>query len=112
MAIETQSLRPLRPNLQEFKCLTVFGLQFRVSIAALTLTVISFFSFQDPSVGLFFSGKRVMLLLLMMVIGMLPFIPLRETHYEVFLPLSIKRLDHKTEKWLPLFFYFIKKIFF
>jgi len=32
MAIETQSLRPLRPNLKEFKWLRVFGPQYRVSI--------------------------------------------------------------------------------
>jgi len=33
MAIETQSVRPLRPNLKEFKWLRVFGPQCRVSIA-------------------------------------------------------------------------------
>jgi hypothetical protein len=29
----------------------------------------------------------------MALTGILPFVPLKETHYEVFLPLSIKRLD-------------------
>jgi len=33
LAIETQSWRPLRPNLKEFKWLRVFGPQCRVSIA-------------------------------------------------------------------------------
>lgn len=46
---------------------------------------------QNPNVGLFFSARTVVLLLLMAFTGILPFVPLKETHYEVFLPLSIKR---------------------
>jgi len=47
MGIETLSLRPLRPNLKEFKWLRVFGPQCRVSIAMtgfflLPLPVVSF----------------------------------------------------------------------
>ncbi|XP_033323162.1 lysophospholipase D GDPD1 [Megalopta genalis] len=40
----------------------------------------------NPNVNLLFSMRRVSLLLLLMYTGLLPFVPLKETHLEVFLP--------------------------
>ncbi|CAL8077660.1 unnamed protein product [Orchesella dallaii] len=45
----------------------------------------------NPNVCLFFSAKRVLVLMICAVTGLLPFIPMKETHYEVFLPLSLKK---------------------
>ncbi|XP_076277754.1 lysophospholipase D GDPD1 [Lasioglossum baleicum] len=40
----------------------------------------------NPNVNLLFSMRRVALLILLTYTGLLPFVPLRETHLEVFLP--------------------------
>ncbi|XP_021952266.1 lysophospholipase D GDPD1 [Folsomia candida] len=45
----------------------------------------------SPDTHLFFSATRVIVLVLFAVTGILPFIPLRESHYEVFLPLAMKK---------------------
>jgi len=45
----------------------------------------------SPETCLFFSAPRVLIVILCAVIGILPFIPFKETHYEVFLPMSMKR---------------------
>ncbi|ODM91594.1 Glycerophosphodiester phosphodiesterase domain-containing protein 1 [Orchesella cincta] len=45
----------------------------------------------NPDVCLFFSAKRVVVLMICAVTGLLPFLPMKETHFEVFLPLSMKR---------------------
>jgi len=45
----------------------------------------------NPDVCLFFSVKRVLVLLICAVTGLLPFIPLKETHYEIFLPMAMKK---------------------
>lgn len=52
---------------------------------------INHFPFQNPDVRLFFSVKRVVVLLLCAFTGLLPFIPIKETHYEIFLPMSMKK---------------------
>lgn len=48
----------------------------------------------NPDVGLFFSAKKTLLLCFLTVTGLLPFVPIKETHYEVFLPSSIKKRIH------------------
>lgn len=48
-------------------------------------------NFQNPDVRLFFSVKRVIVLLICAVTGLLPFIPIKETHYEIFLPMAMKK---------------------
>ncbi|XP_017752357.1 PREDICTED: glycerophosphodiester phosphodiesterase domain-containing protein 1-like isoform X1 [Eufriesea mexicana] len=40
----------------------------------------------NPNINLLFSMKRVTLLLVFLYTGLLPFIPLKETHLEIFLP--------------------------
>ncbi|CAD6241083.1 GSCOCG00009118001-RA-CDS [Cotesia congregata] len=40
----------------------------------------------NPSINLLFSMRRVILLILFMYTGLLPFIPLKESHLEIFLP--------------------------
>ncbi|CAG7818904.1 unnamed protein product [Allacma fusca] len=45
----------------------------------------------NPNVGLFVSAKKAVLLCLATFTGILPYIPIKETHYEVLLPSSIKR---------------------
>ncbi|XP_012272419.1 lysophospholipase D GDPD1 isoform X2 [Orussus abietinus] len=40
----------------------------------------------NPNVNLMFSMRRVTLLILLMYTGLLPFVPLKETHLEIFLP--------------------------
>ncbi|XP_017880608.1 lysophospholipase D GDPD1-like isoform X2 [Ceratina calcarata] len=40
----------------------------------------------NPNVNLLFSMRRVTLLILLLYTGLLPFVPLRETHLEIFLP--------------------------
>jgi hypothetical protein len=44
-------------------------------------------------VGLFFSAKRVLAVIILAITGALPFFPLKESHYEVFLPMALKRSD-------------------
>jgi len=45
----------------------------------------------SPETCLFFSAKRACVLILCSIFGLLPFIPIKETHYEVFFPLALKR---------------------
>ncbi|ODM99949.1 Glycerophosphodiester phosphodiesterase domain-containing protein 1 [Orchesella cincta] len=56
----------------------------------------------NPNVCLFFSAKRVLVLMLCAVTGLLPFIPMKETHFEVFLPMSMKRRRLKQVSELSL----------
>lgn len=44
------------------------------------------FILQNPNVNLLFSMQRVTMLLFLMYTGLLPFVPLKETHLEIFLP--------------------------
>ncbi|XP_037046084.1 lysophospholipase D GDPD1-like isoform X2 [Bradysia coprophila] len=55
----------------------------------------------NPDVRLFFSAKRVVVLLLCAFTGLLPFMPIKETHYEIFLPMSIKKRRLKQVPELP-----------
>jgi len=41
---------------------------------------------QNPNVNLLFSMQRVTMLIFLMYTGLLPFVPLKETHLEIFLP--------------------------
>lgn len=41
---------------------------------------------QNPRINLLFSEKRVLSLVILMFTGLLPFVPLKETHLEIYLP--------------------------
>ncbi|XP_043283410.1 lysophospholipase D GDPD1-like [Venturia canescens] len=57
----------------------------------------------NPNVNLFFSMQRVALLIVLMYTGLLPFIPLKESHLEVFLPsIYLRRKGGPTPTFLPL----------
>ncbi|KAK0160927.1 hypothetical protein PV328_008282 [Microctonus aethiopoides] len=56
----------------------------------------------NPNVNIFFSMKRVALLILFMYTGILPFIPLRETHLEIFLPAIYLRKTGAPKSSSPL----------
>ncbi|XP_016838612.1 lysophospholipase D GDPD1 isoform X1 [Nasonia vitripennis] len=58
----------------------------------------------NPNVNLLFSMKRVVLLIILMYTGLLPFVPLRETHLEIFLPsiYSFRRKDRQIPSFLPI----------
>lgn len=45
-----------------------------------------FFPLQNPDVGLLFSTRRVIQVVALYYVGLLPFVPLRETHFEVPMP--------------------------
>lgn len=47
---------------------------------------------QNPNVCLLFSARRVCLMLLQLYTGILPFMPLRETHLEIFMPVHMLKL--------------------
>eukprot|EP00088_Acartia_fossae_P005733 TRINITY_DN12589_c0_g1_i1.p1 TRINITY_DN12589_c0_g1~~TRINITY_DN12589_c0_g1_i1.p1 ORF type:complete len:352 (+),score=17.39 TRINITY_DN12589_c0_g1_i1:95-1057(+) len=51
---------------------------------------------ENPNVGIFFSAPRMLKLLLLYYTGLLPFVPLRETHFEV--PMLSIFLDPKYAK--------------
>ncbi|XP_063974019.1 lysophospholipase D GDPD1-like isoform X2 [Diachasmimorpha longicaudata] len=56
----------------------------------------------NPKVNLFFSMKRVMTLILLMYSGLLPFVSLKETHLEIFLPSIYLRKGGLSATFLPL----------
>ena len=53
---------------------------------------------KNPNVGLLFSIKQCAKLALLTYSGLLPFVPIKETHFEVFLPLSLYRNAHEFVK--------------
>ncbi|XP_029032884.1 lysophospholipase D GDPD1-like [Osmia bicornis bicornis] len=57
----------------------------------------------NPNVNLLFSMKRVTQLLLLLYTGLLPFVPLKETHLEIFLPsIYLRRKGGPNPTFLPL----------
>ncbi|XP_015595904.1 lysophospholipase D GDPD1 isoform X2 [Cephus cinctus] len=57
----------------------------------------------NPNVNLLFSMQRVTLLIILMYTGLLPFISLRETHLEIFLPsIYLRRKGRPSSTFLPL----------
>ncbi|KAJ6643230.1 Lysophospholipase D GDPD1 [Pseudolycoriella hygida] len=56
----------------------------------------------NPDVRLFFSVKRVVILLICAITGLLPFVPIKETHYEIFLPMALKKRRLMQVQQLPL----------
>ncbi|XP_015110315.1 lysophospholipase D GDPD1 isoform X2 [Diachasma alloeum] len=56
----------------------------------------------NPNVNLFFSMKRVTTLILLMYSGLLPFVSLKETHLEIFLPSIYLRKGGLSATFLPL----------
>ncbi|XP_047468254.1 lysophospholipase D GDPD1-like isoform X1 [Penaeus chinensis] len=56
---------------------------------------------ENPNMCLLFSAQRVCLMLLQLYTGLLPFMPLKETHLEVFMPVQMMRIYSKNfgEKW-------------
>ncbi|XP_011307295.1 glycerophosphodiester phosphodiesterase domain-containing protein 1 isoform X2 [Fopius arisanus] len=56
----------------------------------------------NPNVNLFFSMKRVTTLVLLMYSGLLPFVSLKETHLEIFLPSIYLRKGGLSATFLPL----------
>ena len=43
----------------------------------------AFINRENPRIGLFFSAPRMLKLLILFYTGLLPFVPLRETHFEI-----------------------------
>ncbi|XP_014230335.1 lysophospholipase D GDPD1-like [Trichogramma pretiosum] len=63
----------------------------------------------NPNVNLLFSMKRVILLIIYMYTGLLPFVPLKETHLEIFLPsIYFKKMDRPIPPFLPIDKVFLK----
>ncbi|EFN83219.1 lysophospholipase D GDPD1 [Harpegnathos saltator] len=57
----------------------------------------------NPSVNLLFSMQRVTMLIFLMYTGLLPFVPLKETHLEIFLPsIYLRRIGGPSPTFLPL----------
>lgn len=57
----------------------------------------------NPNVNLLFSMQRVTMLILLMYTGLLPFVPLKETHLEIFLPsIYLRRKGGPSPTFLPL----------
>lgn len=57
----------------------------------------------NPNVNLLFSMRRVTMLLFLMYTGLLPFVPLKETHLEIFLPsIYLQRKNRSNPTILPL----------
>ncbi|XP_023246473.1 lysophospholipase D GDPD1 [Copidosoma floridanum] len=65
----------------------------------------------NPNVNLLFSMKRVLLLVIFAYTGLLPFVPLKETHLEIFLPsVYLKKKNHQMPTFLPVDKFFLKAI--
>ncbi|GAB1860916.1 Glycerophosphodiester phosphodiesterase domain-containing protein 1 [Camponotus japonicus] len=57
----------------------------------------------NPNVNLLFSMQRVTILVFLMYTGLLPFVPLKETHLEIFLPsIYLRRKGGPSPTFLPL----------
>ncbi|XP_033229787.1 lysophospholipase D GDPD1-like [Belonocnema kinseyi] len=57
----------------------------------------------NPNVNLLFSMQRVTMLIILMYTGLLPFVPLKETHLEIFLPsIYLRRKGGPIRTFLPL----------
>ncbi|CAL7947260.1 unnamed protein product [Xylocopa violacea] len=56
----------------------------------------------NPNVNLLFSMRRVTLLIFLLYTGLLPFIPLKETHLEIFLPSIYLRRKGNIKTILPV----------
>ncbi|XP_053987450.1 lysophospholipase D GDPD1-like [Hylaeus volcanicus] len=56
----------------------------------------------NPNVNLLFSMRRVSLLIVLLYTGLLPFVPLKETHLEIFLPSIYIRHRVPKSTFLPL----------
>ncbi|XP_015176209.1 PREDICTED: glycerophosphodiester phosphodiesterase domain-containing protein 1-like [Polistes dominula] len=57
----------------------------------------------NPSVNLLFSMRRVTMLLFLLYTGLLPFVPLKETHLEIFLPsIYLRRKNRSNPTIFPL----------
>ncbi|XP_058800276.1 lysophospholipase D GDPD1-like [Phymastichus coffea] len=57
----------------------------------------------NPNVNLFFAMKRVVLLIILMYTGLLPFVPIRETHLEIFLPcIYARKKGYQVPTFLPV----------
>ncbi|XP_034943511.1 lysophospholipase D GDPD1-like isoform X2 [Chelonus insularis] len=56
----------------------------------------------NPNINLLFSMKRVIYLVLLMYTGLLPFVPFKETHLEIFLPsIYLKKRRNPLKSFLP-----------
>ncbi|XP_014300738.1 lysophospholipase D GDPD1 isoform X1 [Microplitis demolitor] len=56
----------------------------------------------NPSINLLFSMRRVIFLILLMYTGLLPFVPLKESHLEIFLPsIYSRRRRNPVGSFLP-----------
>ncbi|XP_049952587.1 lysophospholipase D GDPD1-like isoform X1 [Schistocerca serialis cubense] len=67
----------------------------------------------NPRVNLLFSMKQVLLLVLLLYTGLLPFVPIKETHLEIFLPAIYLRLIRKrinNTSYLPLHTFFVRSM--
>ncbi|XP_054289648.1 lysophospholipase D GDPD1-like isoform X2 [Macrosteles quadrilineatus] len=53
--------------------------------------------FQNPNIGLLFSMRRVIHLILLYYSGLLPFVPIKESFLEIFLPSIFLRLDKEPD---------------
>ncbi|XP_076325400.1 lysophospholipase D GDPD1-like [Tachypleus tridentatus] len=56
---------------------------------------------ENPNIPLLFSARKVFLLVLMMYTGLLPFVPLRESCLELFMPQVLARAKSKDNLWSP-----------
>ncbi|KAL6448048.1 hypothetical protein ACFW04_000234 [Cataglyphis niger] len=57
----------------------------------------------NPNVNLLFSMQRVTMLIFLLYTGLLPFVPLKETHLEIFLPsIYLRRKGGSSQTFLPL----------
>lgn len=41
---------------------------------------------QHPDIGVFFPARRVLSVVALFYLGLLPFVPIRETHFEMLMP--------------------------
>ncbi|XP_076183440.1 lysophospholipase D GDPD1 isoform X2 [Ptiloglossa arizonensis] len=65
----------------------------------------------NPNVNLLFSIRRVTMLIILMYTGLLPFVPLKETHLEIFLPsIYLRRMEDLTSTFVPLKKMFVRTI--
>ncbi|XP_049776817.1 lysophospholipase D GDPD1-like isoform X2 [Schistocerca cancellata] len=67
----------------------------------------------NPRVNLLFSMKQVLLLVLLLYTGLLPFVPIKETHLEIFLPaiyLMLIRKRSNNTSYLPLHTFFVRSM--
>lgn len=52
----------------------------------------------NPKVGLLFSFKRVLQILVLYYVGLLPFIPIKETHFEIPVPSVVRNIHRNPQE--------------